>query len=85
MCGRACPFTSVVERHNKDELGFSVFLFFEPHNYHCVCASFGRAVTDGGPAAMAPAQNSCSEISALLYTMIPRLTKIIRSGITFVS
>jgi hypothetical protein len=41
--------------------------YFEPHNYHFVCASFGTAVTDGGPAAMAPNQNYCNEISALLY------------------
>jgi len=67
MGGRASPVTSVVEKTNVHELGFSVFLFFEPHNYHCVCASFGTAVTDVGPAAIAPTQNSCSEISALLY------------------
>jgi len=70
MGRRACPVTSVVEKHNIHELGFNVFLFFEQHNYHCVCASFGTAVTDGRPAAMAPTQNSCSEISALLYIYI---------------
>ena len=44
------------------------FCSFEPHNYHCVCASFGTTVTDDGPTAMVRTQNSCSEFRTIKQT-----------------